>query len=137
MVADTADGGGDLEQFRSAGRILFTMGLVKGDEGNLSTFDGVTLRITRTGAALDRLAGEEVLTGRLDGALDRASTDLEVHRAMYREQGSGAVVHAHPAGTVPEEGAAPGQHGVYVFGATLDTAVAEAVRRTRDRGAAS
>ena len=136
MVADTADRGGDLEQFRSAGRILFTMGLVKGAEGNLSTFDGAILRITRTGAELDHLAGEEVLTGRLDGTLDGASTDLEVHRAMYRDQGSGAVVHAHPAGTVPE-GAAPGRHGVYVFGSTLDTAVAEVVRRTRTPGAAS
>jgi hypothetical protein len=31
-----------LEEFRSAGRTLFSLGLVKGAEGNLSTFDGVS-----------------------------------------------------------------------------------------------
>jgi ribulose-5-phosphate 4-epimerase/fuculose-1-phosphate aldolase len=122
-----------LAGFRSAGRTLFSLGLVRGAEGNLSTFDGDSLAITRTGAVLANLSEADVLMGGLDEPLPDASSDLEVHRNMYRGRGRGAVVHAHPPGTVPEDGGTPGGHGVYAFAGTLAEAV-EAVVATARRG---
>jgi ribulose-5-phosphate 4-epimerase/fuculose-1-phosphate aldolase len=121
-----------LEAFRVAGRTLFTFGLVKGSEGNLSTFDGSTLVITRTGSQLGHLGDGDLIVGPLDGELSGASSDLGEHRRIYAERGPGAFAHCHPAGTVPEGGGGPGAHGVYAFDATLDGAVAECVRRARE-----
>jgi hypothetical protein len=129
-------GAAGLPAFAMAGRALFSLGLVKGTEGNLSTFDGATLSITRTGAPLDDLSEGDLVTGPLDGELAGASSDLEVHRRMYAEQGPGAVAHAHPPGTVPEGGGGPGAHGAYAHGATLEEAVGRVVDDAR-RGARS
>jgi ribulose-5-phosphate 4-epimerase/fuculose-1-phosphate aldolase len=112
------------------------MGLVKGDEGNLSTFDGAALAITRTGATLADLSEEDVLNGALDGPFPDASSDLEVHRGLYRERGQGAVAHAHPPGTVPTDGGGPGRHGAYAFAATLAEAVEAVVAKARSDGVA-
>jgi ribulose-5-phosphate 4-epimerase/fuculose-1-phosphate aldolase len=119
------------EPFHSAGRALLSLGLIRGTEGNLSTFDGTTMVITRAGAPLDGLAPRDLLTGSLEDPLNGASTDLAVHRRLYRERGPGAVVHAHPPGTVPEGETASGEHGVYVFASSLERAVELAVRQTR------
>ena len=120
------------DPFRSAGRALFSVGLIKGTEGNLSTFDGTTLVITRAGAPLSGLVGGDLVTGSLDESLDGASSDLAVHRRFYRERGPGAVVHAHPPGTVTPDEVAPGEHGVYVFASSLERAVELAVRGMRN-----
>ena len=126
----------ETDDFRAAGRALFSLGLVKGSEGNLSTFGSGVLRITRAGARLHELGDVDVVAGRLDaGVLSGASSDLEVHRRMYRERGSGAIAHSHPPGTVPERGGGPGQHGLYTFAATLQEAVAQTVRVVRGAGA--
>jgi ribulose-5-phosphate 4-epimerase/fuculose-1-phosphate aldolase len=122
----------DLGSFRAAGRTLLSLGLVKGTEGNLSVYDGSTLAITRTGSVLARLVEGDLVSGVLDGELPQASSDLEVHRALYRANGPGSVVHAHPPGTVPQGAATPGEHGVYVFGPTLEDAVDAAVRGARE-----
>jgi ribulose-5-phosphate 4-epimerase/fuculose-1-phosphate aldolase len=119
------------ESFRRAGQTLFSMGLVKETEGNLSAFDGSVLRITRTGAPLGWLDPADVLDGEITGSFRGASSDLEVHRAIYAERGPGAVAHGHPAGTVPVGGGGPGGHGVYAFAPTLDEAVADSVRSAR------
>jgi ribulose-5-phosphate 4-epimerase/fuculose-1-phosphate aldolase len=124
-----------LAGFRSAGRALFSLGLVKGAEGNLSTFDGRLLAITRAGAMLADLAEADVLTGGLDAELRDASSDLEVHRTMYRGHGRGAVAHAHPPGTVPVGGGGPGEHGVYAFAGTLAEAVEVVVAKAREASA--
>jgi len=121
-----------LDEFRDAGRVLFSMGLVKGSEGNLSTFDGRILRITRTGSELASLGAGDLLEGSLDEPPAGASSDVEVHRATYRERGPGALCHAHPPGTVPEGVPESGAHGVYAFAPTLAAAVAEAVRLGRE-----
>ena len=96
------DAGTDLEAFRAAGRALFSLGLIRGTDGNLSTLSGRTLVITRTGAALDRLSASDLIAGSVDGPVPGASSDLEVHRSMYAERGPGAIAHSHPAGTLPE-----------------------------------
>jgi hypothetical protein len=124
--------GSQSDPFRSAGRALFSLGLVRGTEGNLSTFDGATLVITRSGAPLDGLEGRHLVSGPLEAVLDGASSDLSVHRDLYRERGAGAVVHAHPPGTVPEGEPTSGEHGVYVFAVSLDRAVELAVRQARE-----
>jgi ribulose-5-phosphate 4-epimerase/fuculose-1-phosphate aldolase len=111
---------------------LFSLGLVKGTEGNLSVYDGSTLVITRAGCALARLGDEDLVSGTLEGQLPKASSDLEVHRSLYRAKGAGSVVHAHPPGTVPEGAAVSGEHGVYIFAASLEDAVEGAVRRARE-----
>ena len=123
----------ELEAFLVAGRALFSLGLIRGSEGNLSTFDGSTLVITRTGAQLHRLGAGDLVTGPLDSELPGASSDLDVHRRMYDRHGPGAVVHSHPPGTVPQDRALPGRHGDYAFAETLDGAVSDAVGRWRKR----
>ncbi len=127
-------GAGDLAAFREAGRTLFSLGLVRGSEGNLSTWDGARLLITRTGCELARLSEDDVLEGTLDEPPASASSDLARHVEIYRGNGPGAVAHAHPPGSVPE-GWVPGQeHGSYAFGATLEAAVAGIVRSARRAG---
>jgi len=124
-----------LEQFQRAGRTLASLGLIRAAEGNLSTFDGRVLAITRTGSWLAHLKPGDIVRGDSDGTLPGASSDLEVHRRLYREIGPGAVVHAHPPGTVPEDGGGPGTHGIYVFAPSLSQGVEEALRRTPEAAA--
>jgi len=126
-----------LEEFRAAGRTLFSMGLVRGAEGNLSVFDGSRLVITRTGSSLAGLGPADVLEGAPGAPPAGASSDLEIHVAMYRERGAGAVVHAHPPGTVPEDVRPGDPHGRYVHAFSLEAGVAEIVREARglDRSA--
>lgn len=112
------------EEFRAAGTALFSAGLVRGSEGNLSAFDGETLVVTRTRVSLGSLSNDDLIVGRLDGEVPDASSDVAVHRAVYAARGPGAVAHAHPPGTVPDDGGGPGAHGVYSFAPTLAAAVA-------------
>ena len=124
-------GAGDLTAFRSAGRTLFSLGLVKASEGNLSTWDGERLAITRTGCELAALQDADVLEGTLDAPPPAASSDLGLHLAMYREHGPGAVAHAHPPGSVPEDWTEGEPHGAYAHAATLGAAVERLVARAR------
>ena len=124
-------GTGDLSAFRDAGRTLYSLGLVRGAEGNLSSFDGRRLLITRTGAELSALTEADLLEGTLDGPPGGSSSDLALHVAFYRERGPGAVVHAHPPGTVPEGELEGKAHGRYAFGATLEEAVSGIVAEAR------
>ena len=127
-------GAGDLSAFRSAGRTLFSLGLVKASEGNLSSFDGERLLITRTGCELAELESDDVLEGTLDAPPPASSSDLWLHVGMYRERGPGAIAHAHPSGTVPEGGVEGQAHGAYAHAATLEEAVDRLVRDARERG---
>lgn len=126
-------GAGDLTAFRSAGRTLFSLGLVKASEGNLSTFDGERLVITRAGSELAGLAEDDVLEGTLDAPPPASSSDLELHLRMYRERGPGTIAHAHPPDTVPEGWVEGQAHGTYAHAATLEEAVDRLVREARER----
>ena len=129
-----AEIGDVLESFRSAGRTLFSLGLVRRAEGNLSTFDGRRLLITRTGASLADLGPGDVLEGTLATPPPDASSDLDDHVARYRRHGPGAIAHAHPAGTVPDEAAEGIPHGRYAHAPTLEGAVAILVDGARAAG---
>jgi L-fuculose-phosphate aldolase len=123
--------GRDLGGFRTAGRTLFSLGLVKASEGNLSVSDGDRLVITRTGCRLGDLDEADVLEGTLEAPPSGASSDIALHVATYRERGPGAIAHAHPAGSVPEGWVEGEPHGVYAHRVSLDEAVASIVEEVR------
>lgn len=110
---------------------MFALGLVKDAEGNLSTFDGERLTITRTGARLGDLSLQDIAEGTLDEPPQGASSDLEKHTASYREHGAGAIVHAHPAGTVPAYVREGEPHGVFATGFTIEDALTTVVSCVR------
>jgi ribulose-5-phosphate 4-epimerase/fuculose-1-phosphate aldolase len=124
-------GAGDLATFREAGRALLSLGMIRGSEGNLSTWDGERLVITRTGSELAHLEEADVLEGSLDAAPDGASSDLAIHVRTYREAGPGAIAHAHPPGSVPAGWVEGREHGRYAHAATLEAAVERIVREAR------
>jgi len=121
----------ELAVFRAVGSHLARRGLVAGSEGNLSTFDGHRLVITRTGSQLGSLQPDDVLAGTATDPPAGASSDLRVHLEHYdapsvhdRPQVIRAVVHAHPRGSVPADWVEGEPHGAYVRGRTLDHAAA-------------
>jgi L-fuculose-phosphate aldolase len=88
-----------LSQFQAIGQALFTQGLVSPQGGNLSVKLGEQLVITHRGSALGSIQeGDLVETGicKNNRATPLASTELEVHRCIYKNTSALAVVHAHP-----------------------------------------
>ena len=88
-----------LGQFQSAGRDLCSRGLVCSNSGNLSVRMGDRLVITRRGSMLGCLEENDLIETGIDKN-DRftplASSELPVHRAIYRATSASAIVHAHP-----------------------------------------
>ncbi|MBC7335568.1 MAG: aldolase [Clostridia bacterium] len=90
-------------EFRRIGRDLFLAGLITSHGGNLSVRLGDRLFITRRGAMLGRLKRGDVIETGLeedDSGIALASSEVVVHRAIYRETAALAVLHAHPPYTV-------------------------------------
>jgi len=88
-----------LSQFQTVGRDLFTRGLVSSHSGNLSIRLGDSIIITRRGSMLNCLEEHDLIeTGisKNSRSTPLASTELPVHRAIYRETQALAIVHAHP-----------------------------------------
>ena len=88
-----------LSQFQTVGRDLFTRGLVSSHTGNLSIRLGERIIITRRESRLSCLQEHDLIeTGisRNNRSTPLASTELAVHRAIYRETQALAIVHAHP-----------------------------------------
>ena len=88
-----------LSQFQVVGQALFTQGLVSPQGGNLSVKLGERLVITHRGSALGYIReGDLVETGisKNNRVTPLASTELEVHRCIYKNTPALAVVHAHP-----------------------------------------
>lgn len=88
-----------LDRLRRVGRDLALAGLVSTRGGNLSVRTGERILVTRTGAALGHLEAEslvEVPAERAAPGDEEASSDLLLHREIYRSRGVGAIVHAHP-----------------------------------------
>ncbi|NQT05897.1 MAG: aldolase, partial [Dehalococcoidia bacterium] len=86
-------------QFQTVGRDLFARGLVSSNSGNLSIRLGDQVMITRRGCMLNCLSENDLIeTGvsKNTRTTPLASTDLAIHRAIYRETQALAVVHAHP-----------------------------------------
>lgn len=88
-----------LSQFQAIGQGLFAQGLVSAQGGNLSVKMGEHLVITHRGSPLGSIQqGDLVETGinKNNRATPLASTELEVHRCIYKNTSALAVVHAHP-----------------------------------------
>ncbi len=88
-----------LSLFRDVGRDLFTRGLVSSHSGNMSIRLGDRLLITRRGCMLGCLTEHDLVeTGVIknDRSTPLASTELAIHRAIYRETAALAIIHAHP-----------------------------------------
>ena len=86
-------------QFQEIGRDLYVAALVSSHGGNLSMRFGDRVVIKRRGAMLGRLKeGDLIETGleKADSGVLLASTELVVHRAIYRATPALAIVHAHP-----------------------------------------
>lgn len=89
--------------FRDAGRILFQGGLNNSHSGNMSMRRGDRLVITRRGSMLGELAPGDLVEIPLEGeapGLERASTEVNVHRGIYNSTGHLAIVHAHPRAAI-------------------------------------
>lgn len=77
--------------------------MVSSHGGNLSVRVGDRILITRRGSMLNHLEDRDVVeTGleRNDSGIILASTEIGVHRAIYKATSALAVVHCHPVYTV-------------------------------------
>ncbi len=87
------------ERLAATGRRLAERGLVLGTAGNLSARVGDVVAVTATGARLERLTPRQVVVVDLDGEhVDgefEATSEIELHLAIYRHSAAGAVVHTH------------------------------------------
>jgi len=88
-----------LKDFQKFGRDLFLAGLNSSHSGNLSVRCGDRVIITRRGAMLGHLEGRDLIETGLeknDSNIILASTEIRVHRAIYKGTTALAIVHAHP-----------------------------------------
>ena len=88
-----------LSQFQTVGCDLSARGLVSSHSGNLSIRLGERMIITRRSSRLGCLEEHDLIdTGitKNDRSTPLASTELAVHRAIYRETPALAILHAHP-----------------------------------------
>lgn len=87
------------EMFREIGRDLYVGDLISSHGGNLSIRLGDRVIIKRRGAMLGRLKPHDLIeTGieKNDSGVALASTELLVHRAIYKSTPALAVCHCHP-----------------------------------------
>jgi L-fuculose-phosphate aldolase len=88
-----------LEQFQEIGRDMYVHNLISSHGGNISMRFGDQVLISRRGSMLGRLKQRDIIeTGlnKKDSGIALASTELIVHRAIYRATPGQAIVHAHP-----------------------------------------
>jgi L-fuculose-phosphate aldolase len=92
-----------LSQFQSIGHELLLRGLITPHAGNMSIRWGRRLVITQHGCMLGQLTERDLVETGIDEddeSTALASRELEVHRAIYRDTTSQAVIHAHPTHAV-------------------------------------
>lgn len=88
-----------IKDFQRIGRDLFLAGLNSSHSGNLSVRYGERIVITRRGSMLAHLEDRDLIETGLeknDSRITLASTEIRVHRAIYKGTSALAVVHAHP-----------------------------------------
>lgn len=87
------------EMFREIGRDLFVSNMTSSHGGNLSVRFGDRVIIKRRGAMLGNLKPHDLIETRLeknDSGVALASTELLVHRAIYKNTPALAICHCHP-----------------------------------------
>ncbi len=88
-----------LPHFQTVGSDLYNRGMVSVHGGNLSVRHENSLVITRSGSRLGYLSESDlIMTGleKDDENTRLASSELQVHRAIYRQGLFKAIVHSHP-----------------------------------------
>jgi L-fuculose-phosphate aldolase len=87
------------EMFREIGRDLYGQNMISSHGGNLSIRLGDKVIIKRRGAMLGALKPHDLIETRIDkndSGVALASTELLVHRTIYKRTPALAVVHCHP-----------------------------------------
>lgn len=88
-----------IDQFIKIGKDLFQAGIISSHGGNLSVRLGDRVLITRRGSMLNHLEEKDIIETGLntnDSGILLASSEVGVHRAIYRNTTALAIVHAHP-----------------------------------------
>ena len=88
-----------IRDFQCIGRDLFLSGINNSHSGNLSVRMDDRLVITRRGSMLGQLEPPDLIETGLnknDSNTTLASTEIDVHRAIYQKTPALAIVHAHP-----------------------------------------
>lgn len=91
------------EQFARFGRELFLQGVNSSHSGNMSVREGDRIHITRRGSMLSCLTERDIVETGLEGDdshITLASTEIKIHRAIYRNTSALAIVHAHPPAAI-------------------------------------
>ncbi len=85
-------------QIMGVGRKLYALRLVTGRAGNLSArLDKNTFLITTTGACLGKLKPKNIVKVHLSEKIKfRASSELPLHRLIYKNFPTQVVIHCHP-----------------------------------------
>jgi L-fuculose-phosphate aldolase len=87
------------EQIRDIGRDLYVQNMISSHGGNISLRVGDRVIIKRRGAQLGRLKPGDLIETNIeknDSGVVLASTELLVHRTIYKTTPALAVVHCHP-----------------------------------------
>lgn len=87
------------EMFQEIGRDIYLGGLVSSHAGNMSVRLGDRILITRRGSMIGRLKPTDLIETGLDAddaMITLASSELVVHRAIYKATSALAIVHTHP-----------------------------------------
>jgi len=90
-------------EFQRIGRELVRLGLISSHAGNLSARKEDSLYITRRGCMLGDLQEGDIVETTLDhddSGVAMASTEMVVHRAIYRATSAQAIVHCHPPSAI-------------------------------------
>lgn len=88
-----------LKDFQMVGQDLFAAGINNSHSGNLSVRYGDRIVITRRGSMLGHLTERDLIETGLeknDSHITLASTEIRVHRGIYKHTSALAIVHAHP-----------------------------------------
>lgn len=90
------------EEFKRVGKILFLTGLNDTHSGNMSLRVGKRFFITRHGAMLGFLHDRDIVEVNLDNDLrDKfASSEVGVHRAIFKNTNALAIIHTHPLNAI-------------------------------------
>lgn len=88
-----------LAQFQVVGGDLFVRGLTTSHGGNMSIRRDDRIIITRSGCMLGHIGERDLVEAGIDDSdtPENASSEIAVHRAIYRNTDATAIVHAHPS----------------------------------------
>lgn len=93
------------DEFIKIGRLGWEQGLFSTHGGNMSIRLGDKIIITRRGSMLGALTEEDIIETSLyenDTYITVASTEIIVHRAIYKNTSALAIFHSHPPITVAQ-----------------------------------